>query len=80
MSEIELQAQAGGERAQAIALELPVERAIRPAKRRIRLRDLPGDASIVRVFAVRDFKVKYKQSLLGPLWLVFQPLALLVGF
>jgi lipopolysaccharide transport system permease protein len=30
--------------------------------------------------AARDFKVKYKQSLLGPLWLLFQPLALLGAF
>ena len=32
------------------------------------------------MLAARDFKVKYKQSLLGPLWLVFQPLALLAAF
>jgi ABC-type polysaccharide/polyol phosphate export permease len=35
---------------------------------------------VIRVLARRDFKVKYKQSLLGPLWLVFQPLALLAAF
>jgi len=35
---------------------------------------------VVRVLASRDLKVKYKQSLLGPLWLFFQPLALLAGF
>ncbi len=35
---------------------------------------------MIRVLATRDFKVKYKQSLLGPLWLVFQPLALLLAF
>ena len=34
----------------------------------------------MRVLANRDFKVKYKQSLLGPLWLVIQPLALLIAF
>ena len=34
----------------------------------------------IRVLAARDFKVKYKQSVLGPLWLVFQPLALLAAF
>ena len=34
----------------------------------------------MRVLAGRDFKVKYKQSVLGPLWLVFQPLALLAAF
>lgn len=39
-----------------------------------------ADVSIIRVLAARDFKVKYKQSLLGPLWLVFQPLALLAAF
>jgi len=37
-------------------------------------------APIVRTLAARDFKVKYKQSLLGPIWLVFQPIALLAGF
>lgn len=64
----------------AAALELPAGRVIRPAKRRIRLNDIPADWSIIRVLAGRDFKVKYKQSLLGPLWLVFQPLALLLAF
>ena len=55
-------------------------RIIVPARRRLRLRDLPRDASVIGVIAARDFKVKYKQSLLGPLWLVFQPLALLLAF
>jgi ABC-type polysaccharide/polyol phosphate export permease len=35
---------------------------------------------VIGVLAARDFKVKYKQSVLGPLWLVFQPLALLAAF
>ena len=35
---------------------------------------------MTRVLAVRDFKVKFKQSLIGPLWLVIQPIALLVAF
>jgi ABC-type polysaccharide/polyol phosphate export permease len=61
-------------------LESPEERIIQPAKRRLRLRDLPRQAPIVRVLAARDLKVKYKQSLLGPLWLVFQPVALLAAF
>ncbi len=49
-------------------------------KARIRLSDLYRDIPVIQVLAARDFKVKYKQSLLGPLWLVFQPLALLVAF
>jgi ABC-type polysaccharide/polyol phosphate export permease len=61
-------------------LEWPVERVIVPAKRRLKLRDVYGHAAFIRVLATRDFKVKYKQSLLGPLWLVFQPLALLAAF
>ncbi|MGI8863618.1 MAG: ABC transporter permease [Solirubrobacteraceae bacterium] len=62
------------------SLEEPTERVIAPAKRRVKLRDLPRDAAVIRVLAARDFKVKYKQSMLGPLWLVFQPLALLLAF
>lgn len=61
-------------------LELPVERVIAPTKRRLTLRDLIRERSVIRVLAARDFKIKYKQSLLGPIWLVFQPLALLCGF
>jgi ABC-type polysaccharide/polyol phosphate export permease len=61
-------------------LEKPHERVIAPAKRRLKLRDLARDAEIIRVVAARDFKVKYKQSLLGPLWVVFQPVALLLAF
>ena len=61
-------------------LEERVERVVAPVKRRLKLRDIFGETSVIRVLATRDFKVKYKQSLLGPLWLVFQPLALLVAF
>jgi lipopolysaccharide transport system permease protein len=35
---------------------------------------------VVRVLAVRDFKAKFKQSLLGPVWIFLQPLALLAAF
>ena len=35
---------------------------------------------MTRVLAVRDFKVKFKQALIGPLWLVIQPIALLGAF
>ena len=61
-------------------LESPSVRFVRPVKRRLTLSGLYRDRSVVRVLAARDFKVKYKQSLLGPLWLLFQPLALLGAF
>jgi lipopolysaccharide transport system permease protein len=64
----------------ATPLEEDVERVIVPAKRRLRLRQLPGFWPVIKVLAARDFKLKYQQSLLGPLWLIFQPLALLAAF
>jgi homopolymeric O-antigen transport system permease protein len=62
------------------ALEDPSERVILPAKRRLKLRNVPRDIPVIRVLAARDFKLKYQQSVLGPLWLVIQPLALLAAF
>jgi lipopolysaccharide transport system permease protein len=59
--------------------DVPVQ-TIRPARRRIKLHQILEQRQIISVMAGRDLKVKYKQSLLGPLWLVFQPLALLAGF
>jgi ABC-type polysaccharide/polyol phosphate export permease len=64
----------------ALPLESAAVRRIVPAKRRIRLSDLRRDLPVIRVLAGRDFKIKYKQSALGPLWLVFQPFALFAGF
>lgn len=61
-------------------LEVPTVRVVKAVKRRLRLRDFYRDRQVIGVLAARDFKVKYKQSLLGPLWLVFQPLALLAAF
>ena len=80
MSDIDAHPEPAIEAGHWAELEWPVERTIRPAKRRVRVRDLPSMAPIVRTLAARDFKVKYKQSLLGPVWLVFQPIALLAGF
>lgn len=51
-----------------------------PTKRRVRITDLPAAVPVIRVLAARDFKVKYQQSILGPVWVVFQPLALLGAF
>lgn len=61
-------------------LESPTVRVIKPVKRRLSVMDLWRGRQVIGVIAARDFKVKYKQSLLGPLWLLFQPLALLIAF
>jgi len=53
---------------------------IGPVRRRVKPRDVLASGDLVRVLVARDLKVKYKQSLLGPVWLVFQPLAMLVAF
>jgi lipopolysaccharide transport system permease protein len=65
--------------AQETTRDLPVVR-IEPVKSRLRLRDIRHQAPVIRVLAARDLKARFKQSLLGPLWIVFQPLALLVAF
>jgi ABC-type polysaccharide/polyol phosphate export permease len=62
------------------ALESPEIRRVVPTRRRIRPGDIFREPSVVQVLALRDFKAKYKQALLGPLWLLFQPLALLAAF
>ena len=61
---------------QDIDLELRLE----PVKTRIHLNIIAAMLPVVRVLAVRDFKAKFKQSLLGPVWIFLQPLALLAAF
>src|SRR3954447_5831056 len=50
-----------------------------PAKRRIRLSDLWSSRHVGFMLGLRDIKAKYKQSALGPLWLVLQPLGMLAA-
>jgi ABC-type polysaccharide/polyol phosphate export permease len=80
MSNVDVTTGAASEATAFAPLESPVVRRIVPTKRRLKLVDFYRDAPVIRVLAARDFKVKYKQSLLGPLWLFFQPLALLAAF
>jgi lipopolysaccharide transport system permease protein len=56
------------------------EYTIEPVRSRIHIRNLVAQAPIIRVISMRDLKARYKQSLLGPLWIVFQPMALLAGY
>jgi lipopolysaccharide transport system permease protein len=60
-------------------LVLDEVRRVQPARRRVRLRDILRHGAVVRVIALRDLTVKYKQSLLGPAWLVILPGGLLAG-
>jgi lipopolysaccharide transport system permease protein len=55
-------------------------RTIAPSSKRVRLRDLRSALPASWVLAQRDFKVLYKQSALGPLWLAIQPLGVLGAF
>lgn len=48
-----------------------------PVRRRIRLRDIWTSLPVGWMLGRRDVKIKYKQSALGPLWLVLQPLGML---
>jgi ABC-type polysaccharide/polyol phosphate export permease len=52
---------------------------IAPTKRRLRVSELWTTFKVARMIGQRDMKVKYKQSALGPLWLVIAPLGMLVA-
>jgi lipopolysaccharide transport system permease protein len=58
----------------------PPVRIIRPVKRRVGVSELWRSRGVTREIATRDFKSKYKQSVLGPLWLIIQPVVLLIAF
>lgn len=45
-----------------------------------RLRDLITQREVLRELIARDMKSRYKQSVLGPIWLIVQPLGLLLAF
>lgn len=40
----------------------------------LRLNEVWKYKDLVKLFVVRDFKTKYKQTILGPLWFIIQPL------
>jgi homopolymeric O-antigen transport system permease protein len=66
----------------AAAQASPVDEAMRvtlPVRRRVRLRDVWTSLPVGWMLGRRDVKIKYKQSALGPLWLVLQPLGMLVA-
>lgn len=58
---------------------VPDVRVVKPVKRRIRLSEVWTTFPVARIVGVRDMKIKYKQSALGPLWLVIQPFGMLAA-
>lgn len=60
-------------------LELDAVREIRPVRHRVPVREVWTSHEVTRMIAFRDITVKYKQSALGPLWLLFQPLGTLLA-
>lgn len=58
----------------------PAMRVIDPAATRVRLGDVRGMWPVIWALAVRDFMSRYKQSVLGPLWILLRPLALVTAF
>jgi ABC-type polysaccharide/polyol phosphate export permease len=50
-----------------------------PTRHRVKLREFWTSFAVARMIGWRDIKVKYKQSALGPLWLVLQPVGLLAA-
>src|SRR6266545_7005701 len=66
----------------AAAQASPVDETMRvtlPVRRRVRLRDVWTSLPVGWMLGRRDVKIKYKQSALGPLWLVLQPLGMLLA-
>lgn len=56
-----------------------LKRTMRPAKRRLHLRDILTSRRVAWMIGQRDLKAKYKQSALGPLWLVIAPIGMLAA-
>jgi lipopolysaccharide transport system permease protein len=57
-----------------------VEILIQPETRRFDLREIWAHRELFYFFAWRDFKVRYKQTVIGAGWAIFQPLLLMVVF
>jgi lipopolysaccharide transport system permease protein len=55
------------------------QRTFSPVKHRLELSELWTSTAVARMAALRDVRVKYRQSVLGPVWLLLQPLGLLAA-
>lgn len=68
-----------GSRVASVAAESPA-RLIVPTNRRVRLGHVVDAWPVTKMLAARDFTLTFKQSALGPVWLVLQPLGMLAAF
>lgn len=57
-----------------------MEIVITPGRRRFDVREIWHHRELFYFFAWRDFKVRYKQTVIGAGWAIFQPLLLMVVF
>ncbi|MFL5908067.1 MAG: ABC transporter permease [Solirubrobacterales bacterium] len=62
----------------AVQIE-PELRVFVPVRRRVQLREFWTSLRVGRMLGIRDVKSKYKQSALGPIWLLVQPLVMLIA-
>ena len=58
-----------------LASTLPVREHTAVYSRAFGLRQLRGTGELVRLFVERDLKLRYAQTILGPIWVILQPLA-----
>ena len=62
-------------------MDSPVEYEIKPAQStRIGLKELWASRELIYFFTWRDVKIKYKQTVLGAMWVFIQPFLLMVVF
>lgn len=54
-------------------------RLIEPVKRRVTLSEIRTSWPVSKMLAVRDFTITFKQTALGPVWLLLQPLGMLAA-
>ncbi|MDA0164756.1 ABC transporter permease [Solirubrobacter ginsenosidimutans] len=58
----------------------PSIRRLQPGGRRVAISDIWTSFPIASRIATRDVRIRFKQSAIGPLWLLVQPIGILFGF
>lgn len=81
MSDVAVHPEAAGAEHAVAPVGAPITsvRVVESTNHRVRLSEFWSTAPVARMIGVRDMKIKYKQSALGPLWLFIQPLGMLAA-